>query len=242
MEKIRTIAVILLGLCLPLAVGAQGSALLRFEKAEQAVDTVRFDGGAVTLRYPFENVSGKTVTVLEVHSTCGCFTGEVEARSLVPGAKGVLTAVFDPKSLYGDQTRHLTVVASDGTDTVLSSVTVKGYVLRDESEGRIRYAEDLGQGLRTDSSVNALTLDGFGDFVFSIPLYNDTDEEMTLRITAPRRVKLYAPATIPARSRADLRGEYDALWMRLGTEVEETLTINVNGVETKPLQIRGKIH
>ena len=189
MEKIRTIA-ILLCLCLPLAAGAQGSALLRFSEPEQAVDTVRFDSGAITLRYPYENVSGKTVTILEVHSTCGCFTGEVDTRSLRPGGKGVLVAVFDPKSLYGDQTRYLTVVTSDGTDNVLSSIAVKGYVLRDESEGKIRYAEDLGQGLRTDTSVNALAWDSFGDFAFSIPLYNDTDEEMTLEITAPRRVKL----------------------------------------------------
>ena len=168
MEKIRTIA-ILLCLCLPLAAGAQGSALLRFSEPEQAVDTVRFDSGAITLRYPYENVSGKAVTILEVHSTCGCFTGEVDTRSLRPGGKGVLVAVFDPKSLYGDQTRYLTVVTSDGTDNVLSSIAVKGYVLRDESEGKIRYAEDLGQGLRTDTSVNALAWDSFGDFAFSRP-------------------------------------------------------------------------
>lgn len=240
MEKIRTIA-ILLCLCLPLAAGAQGSALLRFVEPEQAVDTVRFDSGAITLRYPYENVSGKTVTILEVHSTCGCFTGEVDTRSLHPGGKGVLVAVFDPKSLYGDQTRYLTVVASDGADNVLSSIAVKGYVLRDESEGKIRYAEDLGQGLRTDVSVNALAWDSFGDFAFSIPLYNDTDKEMTLEVTAPRRVKLYAPATVPPRSRVDLRGVYDARWKRLGTEVRETLTITVDGVATAPLHIKGTL-
>ena len=240
MEKIRTIA-ILMCLCLPLAAGAQGSALLRFSEPEQAVDTVRFDSGAITLRYPYENVSGQAVTILEVHSTCGCFTGEVDLRSLRPGAKGVLTAVFDPKSLYGDQTRYLTVVASDGTDQVLSSIAVKGYVLRDESEGRIRYAEDLGKGLRTDTSVNALSWDSFGDLVFSIPLYNDTDADMMLQVTAPRHVKLYAPSVIPARSRVDLRGSYDALWKRRGTEVMETLTITVNGVETAPLRIKGTL-
>ena len=240
MERIRTIA-FLLCLCLPLGARAQGSALLRFSEPEMRVDTVRFDGGALTLRYPYENVSGKAVTILEVHSTCGCFTGEVDVRSLRPGAKGVLTAVFDPKSLYGDQTRYLTVVTSDGTDNVLNSIAVKGYVLRDESEGRIRYAEDLGQGLRTDTSVNTLAWDSFGDFAFSIPLYNDTDEEVTVAVSAPRRVKLYAPATIPARSRADLRGVYDARWKRLGTEITETLTITVNGVAAAPLQIRGNL-
>ena len=240
MERIRTIA-LLLCLCLPLGARAQGSALLRFSEPEMRVDTVRFDGGALTLRYPYENVSGKAVTILEVHSTCGCFTGELDVRSLRPGAKGVLTAVFDPKSLYGDQTRYLTVVTSDGTDNVLNSIAVKGYVLRDESEGRIRYAEDLGQGLRTDTSVNTLAWDSFGDFAFSIPLYNDTDEEVTVAVSAPRRVKLYAPATIPARSRADLRGVYDARWKRLGTEITETLTITVNGVAAAPLQIRGNL-
>jgi hypothetical protein len=241
MEKYRILTVLALCLGLCVEAGAQGSRLLRFAEPQQAVDTVRFDGGALTLRYPFENVSGKAVTVLEVHSTCGCFTGEVGKRSLKPGEKAVLTAVFDPKSLYGDQTRHLTVVASDGTDTVLSSVTVKGYVLRDESEGRIRYAEDLGRGLRTDTPVNALTRDRFGDYMFSIPLYNDTDREMTVKVKASRRVKLYAPATIPARSRADLRGEYNPRRKRRGAEVTETLTITVNGAEAKPLQIRGKI-
>lgn len=240
MEKIRPI-VILLALCLPLAARAQGRALLRFAEPEQAVDTVRFDSGAITLRYPYENVSGKAVTILEVHSTCGCFTGEVDTRSLRPGGKGVLVAVFNPGSLYGDQTRYLTVVASDGADNILSSIAVKGYVLRDESEGKIRYAEDLGQGLRTDTSVNALAWDSFGDFAFSIPLYNDTDQEMTLQVAAPRRVKLYAPATIPARSRADLRGVYDARWKRLGTEVTETLTVTVGGVATAPLQIKGTL-
>jgi len=240
MEKIRTILLLLcLGLCLE--AGAQGGRLLRFSEPEQTVDTVRFDSGSLKLRYPFENVSDKTVTILEIHSTCGCFTGEVKSRILKPGEKSVLTALFDPKSLYGDQARHLTVVASDGNETVLSSVTAKGYVLRDESEGRIRYAEDLGQGLRTDTAVNSLSKDRFGDLVFSLPLYNDTDKEMTIRIQASRRMKLFAPATIPARSRADLRGRYDTRWKRSGSEISETLNIEVNGVETAPLQIRGKI-
>jgi len=240
MDKNRTIALLL---CLSLTFGAQArdGRLVRFVKAEQQVDTVRFDSGAITLRYPFENVSGKSVTVLEVHSNCGCFTGEVNRRVVAPGEKAVLTAVFDPKSLYGSQNRHLTIVTSDGNETVLSSVSVKGYVLRDATEGEIRYAEDLGQGLRTDVSVNSLMKDSFGDYIFSIPLYNDTDQEMTLRVVAPSRVKLFAPETIAPHSREDLRGQYNALWKRRGSEVKETLILTVNGVEVAPVHIKGTI-
>ena len=114
MEKTRIITLLLLSLGLSLEAGAQGGRLLRFSEPVQVVDTVRFDGGAIQLRYPFENVSGKTVTVLEIHSTCGCFTGEVAKRSLKPGEKSVLKATLDPHSLYGPQKRHLTVLATAG--------------------------------------------------------------------------------------------------------------------------------
>lgn len=240
MEKSRIITIFL---CLALCLGAQAQdgRLLRFSKPQQEVDTVRFDSGALTLRYPFENVSAKSVTVLEIHSGCGCFTGEVKPRVLAPGQKAVLTAVFDPKSLYGDQTRHLTVVSSDGENTVLSSVSVKGYVLRDASEGEIRYAEDLGGGLRTDTSVNALVKDSFGDYVFSLPLYNDTDREMKIEVKAPSRFKLFVPEILAPHTREDLRGQYDALWKRRGSQVLETLIITVDGAPVTPLQIKGTI-
>ena len=242
MDRNRIIPILL---CLGLSFGAQAQdgRLLNFFQPQQEVDTVRFDSGAITLRYQFENVSGREVSVLEVHSTCGCFTGEVSARSLKPGQKAVLTAVFDPKSLYGPQNRHLTVVAStDGENTVLSSIGVTGYVLRDATEGEIRYAEDLGKGLRTDTSVNSIVKDSFGDFVFSIPLYNDTDREIRIEVSAPRRVKLYAPSVIGPHSREDLRGIYNTRWKRRGSQVMETLQIKVDGVPVAPLQIKGTIY
>ena len=243
MEKTRILCIVLMCLGLSLEARAQEGSLIRFDQAVRDVDTLRFDSGALTLRYPFGNVSGKSVTVLEIHSGCGCFTGTVDRRTLAPGQRAVLTAVFDPASLYGSQTRHLTVVTTDGTDTILNTVSVEGYVLRDQSEGEIRYAEDLGQGLRTDTSVNALVKDKFGDYVFSIPLYNDTDREVVLEVEASSsRIRLFAPQTIGPFERVDLRGTYNALWRRRGAEISETLTIRTDGAETAPLHIRGTIN
>ena len=229
-------------LCLALEAGANGGRPIKFSEPVQSVDTVRFDNGTITLRYPFENISGKTVTILEVRSSCGCFTGKVGTKVLKPGSKAVLTAVLDPHTIYGDLDRHLTVVCSDGTNTILSSLTVKGYVLRDESEGEIRFACDLGRGLRTDSRVNSLRKDRFGDFVFSVPLYNNTDEPMLLDINAPWRFKLYAPESIPARTRIDLRGEYRDIFLKNGSRVSEMLKIKVNGENVIPLHVKGTIY
>lgn len=241
MEKPRILAFLLI-LGLTLSAGAQDRGLLRFETLAQTVDTVRFDSGTVTLRYPFENVSGKTVTILEVRSTCGCFTGEAQARVLQPGARSVIVAVLDPSTLHGPQSRHLTIVSTDGERTLLNDVAAAGYVLRDQSEGEIRFAEDLGRGLRTDTTVNHFRKDKMGDYVLTIPLYNDTDKEVRLDVEAPGRLKIYAPTTLAPRTRADLRGIYTPRWPWWRREVRETLRIRVDGKEVAPLQIIGTIY
>lgn len=242
MEKLRICLLTLVLLGFGFAAGAQGR-LLRFDQPERKVDSVRFDSGVKVLRYAFENISGKKVTVLEVHSGCGCFTGEVKKTVLAPGEKGELVATFDPRTLYGPQNRHLTVVATDGSDTVLSSVGMTGYVVRDLTEGEIRYAGDLGRGLRTDTSVYSFHKDAFGDFVISFPLYNDTDREMTLTLTpSDWRFIPQAPATVPARSRVDVRGRYFPIGKPKGTEVKGSLAIGVDGEPVAPLTIMGTIN
>lgn len=242
MDKIRIIT-LFLSLGLPLAAQGQEARLLQFDSREQSVDTVRFDGGSVTLRYPFRNISGKTVTILEIHSTCGCFTGEVSSRTLAPGAGAVVTAVFDPQRQFGMQNRHITVLASDGTREVMSSLTVKGFVLRDESEGEIRYAKDLGYGLRSYADFAWVEKDSFGDLVFSFPLYNDTDKEMNLEFRTSSRVKFYeAPSAIVPHTRVNVRGIYSARWKRRGTVISEKIEVKVNGKAIEPVVLKGTIY
>lgn len=243
MDKLRILLTFLILLGTGFTAGAQGSkSLLRFDEPEQKVDSVRFDSGDITLVYHFENISGKEVSVLEVHSTCGCFTGKVKKVALAPGERSELVAVFAPHSLYGQQNRHLTIVASDGNETILSSVGVSGYVIRDLTEGQIRYAEDLGSGLRTDTSVNILRKDSFGDYEFSIPLYNDTDAPVKVMVypnswrLIPRVVDI-----IPAHKRVDLKGRYITWLKKPGSEVEVVLDIEVDGVQVAPLKIVGTI-
>jgi len=230
--------VILMFLCLgcALAAGAQTHKLLEFETREVNLDTLRFDADSVQILFKAVNVADKPVTILDVHSSCGCFTGSASHKAIAPGASAVVLAWFKPRSLHGEQNRHLTVVATDGTDQVLSSLTAKAYVLRDQSEGEIRFAEALGEGVRTDMLRIPLELDRQGDYVLRLPLYNDTDSPVTIEVTGPSRLKLYAPAVIGPRSREDVRGIYNARWLRRGREVREKLQVKVNGVPVTPIE------
>ena len=87
--------------------------LLRFEQPVMEIDTVRYDAGPVKVRFTCTNISGKDVTILSVNSQCGCAKPSFSRASIRPGAKGFVDAVLDPSSLFAEQNRHLTVVATN---------------------------------------------------------------------------------------------------------------------------------
>ena len=237
---IRKAFTVFLCLGLVLSAGAQTRKLLEFQQREVNLDTLRFDADSILITFTARNIADKPVTILDVHSSCGCFTGSASHKAIAPGASAKVEAWFKPGSMHGDQNRHLTVVVTDGTDQVLHSLTAKAYVLRDQSEGEIRFAEDLGQGLRTDMLRVGLTRDKAGDYLLRVPLYNDTDAPVSVEFIGPRRLKLFAPSVIAPRSREDVRGIYNARWIRRGREVHEKLQIRVNGTEVLPIEITRK--
>ena len=234
---LRKVLIMLLCLGLFVSAGSQQRKLLEFESREVNLDTLRFDSDSVLVSFVAVNVSPTPVTVLDVHSSCGCLTGTASHRAIGLGGKAVVKAWFKPRSLHGEQSRHLTVVATDGRDQVLSALTVKAFVQRDLSEGEIRFPEHLGEGLRTEFTRVYLTMDSAGDYLLRIPFYNDTDAPVTVSFEGPSRLKLYAPLTIGPRSREDLRGIYNARWIRRGREVKEILHVKVNSKEVIPIEI-----
>jgi len=227
---IRKITLMILCFGLLVSARAQNRSYLEFSPKEVNLDTIRFDADSVLLHFVAKNVSGKPITILEVHSSCGCFTGEASRKAIGPGESSEVKAWFKPRSLHGKQNRHLTVVATDGESQVLSSLTAKAYVLRDQSEGEIRFPDYLGEGVRTDRLSYMIEMDRQGDFVLRVPLYNDTDTPVDVKVSGPERLKIFSPEkTIGPHSREDIRGVYNAKWIKRGTEITDSLQVLVNG-------------
>lgn len=239
----KLLKLILLALCLGFLTdaGAQTRKMLEFATREYNLDSLRFDSDSLVLDYGCENVSGRRLTVLEVHSYCGCFTGEILKRSLAPGEKTVVRAVFRPFTLHGPQNRSLTVIVTDGQVQTENSLSVKAFVTRDQSEGEIRFPEHLGCGIRTDALTYLLKKDREGDYVFSFPLYNDTDQPVRIGIEGPSRLKIYAPETIPPRSRKEVRCIYGHAWLIRGAALSGKLRIRADDRELSPVTFEGKL-
>lgn len=91
------------------------------------------------------------MTLLDVHTQCGCARPEFSRKPVKPGDKGIVEVTFDPKDRYGDFSIGLTVIAGNGNYRKFNTLVVKGYVISRIPEAEIRYPYALSAALRADN-------------------------------------------------------------------------------------------
>ncbi len=216
--------------------------ILRFDPNVIQVDTVRFDGGPVKVRFVCENIADKAVTILDVHAQCGCTTPVFPRTPVKPGEKAVVEVTLHPENLFGEQKRHLTVVATNGDYRKFNTLTVLAYVKRDQSEAEIRFPASLGEGLRTELAKVSLRRRKAGDTVKrTLVLYNDSDKPMQLSWKKGRRMDgSLSVSTLEPGARATLELVYKTRWMRSG-EFTDRVQLYVNGRAVTPIELEGTI-
>ncbi len=83
--------------------------------------TARPGDTTLTAVYPFENRTGDTIHILDLHASCGCTVPELEKHTYAPGEKGEVKLTFTIGSRQGLQTKTVSIRTSQG-DTVLQFI------------------------------------------------------------------------------------------------------------------------
>lgn len=198
---------LLLALCSPLLATAQKPRLLRFDRPVQSLDTVREVDGVVKLRYEFTNISPKPVTLLDIHTQCGCLRPAWERRPVPPGGQGVVEAEFDPKNRLHAFSIGLTVISTDGDYKKFNTLKAEGYVISRIPEEEIFYPYELSARFRADVEAVGMRLfrPGDGPRMRQIKLYNRTDRTLraeydsgspSLRMSGPSEIAPHAEAVV----------------------------------------------
>ena len=147
----------------PQVAPAANPRLLRFEEPVKNLGKVAETDGTVQLRFEYTNIADKEVTLLDVHTQCGCAQPAFSRKPVKPGDKGIVEVTFDPKDRYGDFSIGLTVIAGNGNYRKFNTLVVKGYVISRIPEAEIRYPyapvsyTHLTLAYRTDSGHLALS-------------------------------------------------------------------------------------
>lgn len=234
---------IALALCLAgvLPSAGQTPRILSFESPVMEIDTVRYDAGPVKVRFVCTNICDKTVSILDVHSLCGCVKPTFSRSSIKPGEKSTVEVTLDPSTLFAEQNRHLTVIATNGDYRKFNTITIHGYVERDMTETQVRYPHELVPGLRSEVNVLGMRLNKKGEVsekVFTI--YNDTDKPMSLRWSSDcPDVKVEIPSELAPKTSAKVKVLLDTGKLPVG-EFIKSLYLYAGGIKAE-VKLKGAV-
>jgi len=98
---------------------------LKFESTLASIGPVH-KGEVKVARFPFTNVSQRTVTVADVQSTCPCLRVTSQQKEFKPGEAGAVELTFDPSSFSFKRKLALTLTVSVQTEPehALTQLTV----------------------------------------------------------------------------------------------------------------------
>ena len=96
-------------------------AILHWDQTEVSLDAPPF-AESVEGAFTFTNTTKQTVTIAEIHSSCGCTVPQLEKRAYAPGESGTIRAVFTLGERTGLQEKAITVTTAepDASRTVLT--------------------------------------------------------------------------------------------------------------------------
>ena len=243
--KTIKIILVLLAIFIPRAIvrGEGKPRILRFEPAVISIDTVRYDAGELTVRFECTNICDKPVAILDVRSQCGCAKASFGKASIAPGKKGYVDVVFDPKDLFAEQKRHLTVLASNGDYRKFNTLTITGYVDRGMTEVEVRYPCVIASGLRSDLDTVGMRLSKRGDVpVREFTIYNESSSVMKLDWTSEDRcVMAEVPEKIEPGKSAKVKVSVKTRWLPSGS-YEKSMTLIINGnQQSDPILLKGSV-
>ena len=79
----------------------QKGANISFEKEIHNFGEIKEDGGKVEYKFMFTNTGDAPLIITNVKASCGCTSPTWTEKPVMPGQKGYVSAVFDPRNRPG---------------------------------------------------------------------------------------------------------------------------------------------
>lgn len=190
---------------------SQSGPAITFEEKEYDFREIREESGPVEHTFVFTNTGDAPLVIKGVKASCGCTTPSWSKDPIGPGAKGELTARYNPKNRPGPFRKSLTVTSNAVKPRM--AVYITGSVKPKPKSPADYYPIKIGSVRFKYRSMHMGRLTTEGPVSKKFDIYNDGDQPVSFldSIIAPDYVKIsFEPATIPPKSDGSLIVWYDA--------------------------------
>lgn len=175
----KTTRLILVNLALLMAFVAWGQPKpsLKFDKQHHDFGTIEEDGGLVSTRFSFQNVSGRDTKILDVVVSCGCTSPTYTKETLASQDTGSILITFDPMDRPGHFEKYIRVEMSTGPELVIK---IHGEVSPRPKGPRDWYPFFVGNLWFKQSNMFVGTVYNDASATFTNVVYNASDKAITI--------------------------------------------------------------
>ncbi len=203
---------------------------MQLSATEHDFGTFKEEAGRQTFDFIVTNTGTEPLVIQNVVASCGCTTPEWTKEPIPAGAKGKVTAIYDPKNRPGQFNKTLSVYTN--TSPAVAVLVIKGEVVPHEKTVEELYTFAVG-GVRFESNHLAFTnVKKTEKKMRVMQLINTSAEPVKVEFDAvPAHLTLKSnPETLKPGQKGMIEGTYDATKNAGWGNVSDMVKIKLNGV------------
>lgn len=217
--------------------------LVAFKTLEHDFGEIKETDGSVTYLFEFTNTGKEPYVIVNISSSCGCTTSEYTREPVLPGKKGTVKAVFDPRNQRGRFTKKIYVTGNTGNTVEL---TIKGTVIPRPRTVEEDYPVALGNALRASAPEILLGMVAQDEnHIQTIQLYNNSTKEVrlsaVLALRNPYMTVSVSPETLKPKEQGQIIFSLDLTGVsNVWGDINNSIILSVNGIKHyHPFPVRG---
>ena len=207
----------------------QKGAFISFEKETHDFGKIKESDGKVEYKFMFTNTGNSPLIINKVKASCGCTSPTWTEKPIMPGQKGYVSAVFDPRNRPGNFNKSIFVESNTEKGKIVLRIT--GEVLAREKTVKDYYPKELGQ-LRLETNHFAFVR-VYNDQIKkdTLKIYNSSDSDMKIAFKdIPKYLMLEAkPAVLKPGKKGYIIGTYNGAKVSDWGFVTSRVKVLING-------------
>ena len=223
--------ILLAGVTLLLAITAVAQTngpIISWDEASYNFGDIKEADGPVTHKFEFTNKGGSPLVVTYVKPSCGCTTSDYTKEPVMPGAKGFVSATYDPAGRPGPFSKSVSVTTNCTPE--VSTIRFSGKVIEREKTLADLHPRKIGDLNLENNHISLLKVRNTEVREDSTSIANLTDKPLKVTFrNVPKHMEVKAvPETLQPNQKGKIVVIFDATKRSDWGFVMDKVTVAIN--------------
>lgn len=212
-----------------IAAMAQKGPVVSWTESTYNFGEIKEADGPVTHKFELTNTGDAPLVITYVKPSCGCTTSDYTKEPIMPGAKGYVSATYNPQGRPGPFNKSIDVTTNCKPE--VTTVRFKGNVIEREKTIADLHPRKIGELNLEVNHISLLKVKNTEVRTDSASIANLTDKPLKITFASvPKHIKIKAvPETLEPNQQGNIIVEYDATQRSDWGFVMDKVIISING-------------